>query len=122
MLVPRGPEGRFFGPQRPVRHVHPAPNHPTKGDGYDDAQPPYFKRASHLCADDRIDAVVRGTADVTRENVVQTLTANQSFYIPIGEKHRLANPGEEILEIIEVQTGELLSEDDIERFDDQYGR
>ncbi len=66
--------------------------------------------------------VVRGTAEVTCENVVQTLTANQSFYIPIGDKHRLTNPGEEILEIIEVQTGELLSEDDIERFDDHYGR
>jgi mannose-1-phosphate guanylyltransferase/mannose-6-phosphate isomerase len=50
------------------------------------------------------------------------MEANQSFYIPIGDKHRLANPGTEILEIIEVQTGELLSEDDIERFDDEYGR
>jgi len=66
--------------------------------------------------------VVRGIADVTCENVVQTLEANQSFYIPIGNKHRLANPGDTILEIIEVQTGELLSEDDIERFDDVYGR
>ncbi len=66
--------------------------------------------------------VVRGIADVTCENVVQTLEANQSFYIPIGNKHRLANPGDAILEIIEVQTGELLSEDDIERFDDVYGR
>jgi mannose-1-phosphate guanylyltransferase/mannose-6-phosphate isomerase len=66
--------------------------------------------------------VVRGIADVTCENVVQTLVANQSFYIPIGQMHRLSNPGETILEIIEVQTGELLSEDDIERFDDVYGR
>ena len=66
--------------------------------------------------------VVRGIADVTCENVVQTLEANQSFYIPIGNKHRLTNPGDTILEIIEVQTGELLSEDDIERFDDDYGR
>jgi len=66
--------------------------------------------------------VVRGVADVTCENVVQTLEANQSFYIPIGQMHRLSNPGETILEIIEVQTGELLSEDDIERFDDVYGR
>ena len=66
--------------------------------------------------------VVHGTADVTCENVVQTMVANQSFYIPIGHIHRLSNPGETILEIIEVQTGDLLSEDDIERFDDVYGR
>jgi mannose-1-phosphate guanylyltransferase/mannose-6-phosphate isomerase len=66
--------------------------------------------------------VVRGVAEITCENVVQTLEANQSFYIPIGDKHRLANPGDQILEIIEVQTGAVLSEDDIERFDDQYGR
>jgi mannose-1-phosphate guanylyltransferase/mannose-6-phosphate isomerase len=66
--------------------------------------------------------VVHGTADVTCENVVQTLVANQSFYIPIGQIHRLSNPGETLLEIIEVQTGDLLSEDDIERFDDVYGR
>mgnify|MGYP000465639076 CR=1 FL=1 len=62
--------------------------------------------------------VVRGTAEITCENVIQTLEANQSFYIPIGDKHRLSNPGQDILEIIEVQTGSLLSEDDIERFDD----
>ncbi len=66
--------------------------------------------------------VVRGIAEVTCENVIQTLEANQSVYIPIEAKHRLSNPGDEILEIIEVQTGELLSEDDIERFDDEYGR
>jgi len=66
--------------------------------------------------------VVRGVAEVTLENVVQTVEANQSIYISIGDKHRLANPGDQILEIIEVQTGAILSEDDIERFDDQYGR
>ncbi len=66
--------------------------------------------------------VVRGVAEVTLENVVQTVEPNQSIYIPIGHKHRLANPGDQVLEIIEVQTGALLSEDDIERFDDQYGR
>jgi mannose-1-phosphate guanylyltransferase/mannose-6-phosphate isomerase len=66
--------------------------------------------------------VVRGRAEITCENVVQTVEANQSFYIPIGDKHRLVNPGDSILEIIEVQTGSLLSEDDIERFDDAYGR
>jgi mannose-1-phosphate guanylyltransferase/mannose-6-phosphate isomerase len=66
--------------------------------------------------------VVRGTAEVVCENVEQHLEPNQSFYIPIGDMHRLANPGDEMLEIIEVQTGALLSEDDIERFDDEYGR
>jgi mannose-1-phosphate guanylyltransferase/mannose-6-phosphate isomerase len=66
--------------------------------------------------------VVRGTADVTCDNVVQSLVANQSFYIPIGSIHRLSNPGDDILEIIEVQTGAWLSEDDIERFEDNYGR
>ena len=66
--------------------------------------------------------VVRGVAEVTLENVVQTVEANQSIYISIGDKHRLANPGDQILEIIEVQTGAVLSEDDIERFDDEYGR
>ncbi|MDT8443948.1 MAG: mannose-1-phosphate guanylyltransferase/mannose-6-phosphate isomerase [Desulfuromonadales bacterium] len=66
--------------------------------------------------------VVRGTAEVTCENVTQILEANQSAYISIGARHRLSNPGDEVLEIIEVQTGRLLSEDDIERFEDQYGR
>ncbi|MDH3454044.1 MAG: mannose-1-phosphate guanylyltransferase/mannose-6-phosphate isomerase [Desulfuromonadales bacterium] len=66
--------------------------------------------------------VVRGSAEVTCENVILNLEPNQSAYIPIGAKHRLRNPGDTILEIIEVQTGELLLEDDIERFEDQYGR
>jgi len=66
--------------------------------------------------------VVRGIAEVTCENVIETLEANQSAYIPLRAKHRLHNPGEEMLEMIEVQTGALLSEDDIERFDDIYGR
>ena len=66
--------------------------------------------------------VVRGSALVVCGNVTQDLEPNQSVYIPIGEKHRLENPGQDILEIIEVQTGSLLSEDDIERFEDRYGR
>ena len=66
--------------------------------------------------------VVRGIAEVNCENVIQTLEANQSLYIPVGGMHRLANPGDQILEIIEVQTGSVLREDDIERFDDVYGR
>ena len=66
--------------------------------------------------------VVRGTARVTRDNDVFELFANQSAYIPIGAKHRLENPGAEMLELIEVQSGDYLGEDDIVRYEDQYGR
>ena len=66
--------------------------------------------------------VVRGTARVTRDNDVFELFANQSTYIPIGAKHRLENPGTEMLELIEVQSGDYLGEDDIVRYDDAYGR
>ena len=50
------------------------------------------------------------------------LSADQSTYIPLGVKHRLSNPGLEVLELIEVQSGSYLGEDDIIRFDDVYGR
>ncbi|MBI3301784.1 MAG: mannose-1-phosphate guanylyltransferase/mannose-6-phosphate isomerase [Deltaproteobacteria bacterium] len=66
--------------------------------------------------------VVRGVARVTNGEQDCLLQANQSTYIPQGTKHRLANPGVEPLEIIEVQTGPYLGEDDIVRFDDLYGR
>jgi mannose-1-phosphate guanylyltransferase / mannose-6-phosphate isomerase len=66
--------------------------------------------------------VVRGTARVTRNNDVFELFANQSTYIPIGAKHRLENPGAEVLELIEVQSGDYLGEDDIVRYEDVYGR
>lgn len=66
--------------------------------------------------------VVSGTALVTRGEEVMTLVANQSTYIPLGVKHRLENPGESDLELIEVQSGTYLGEDDIVRFDDIYGR
>ena len=66
--------------------------------------------------------VVKGVAEVTRGTKTFLLTENESTYIPIGETHRLRNPGKTELEIIEVQTGSYLSEDDIVRFDDQYGR
>lgn len=66
--------------------------------------------------------VVRGTARVTRDNDVFELHANQSTYIPLGAKHRLENPGEEVLELIEVQSGDYLGEDDIVRYEDVYGR
>ena len=67
-------------------------------------------------------ALITGVAEVVCGNVTEELEANQSHYIPIGEMHRLTNPGTELLEIIEVQTGATLSEEDIERFSDQYGR
>ena len=66
--------------------------------------------------------VVKGTAEVSCGDKTITLTENQSTYIPLGEIHRLSNPGTIPLEIIEVQSGGYLGEDDIERFDDTYGR
>ncbi len=66
--------------------------------------------------------VVSGTAEVTNGDKVILLTENQSTYIPLGQTHRLANPGKVPLEIIEVQSGSYLGEDDIVRFEDTYGR
>ena len=66
--------------------------------------------------------VVKGTAEITNGAKVILLTENQSTYIPLGEVHRLANPGTILLEIIEVQSGSYLGEDDIVRFEDHYGR
>jgi mannose-1-phosphate guanylyltransferase/mannose-6-phosphate isomerase len=66
--------------------------------------------------------VVSGTAEVTCDENVFLLTENQSTYIPIASVHRLRNPGKISLEIIEVQSGSYLGEDDIERFEDIYGR
>ena len=66
--------------------------------------------------------VVAGTARITRGEEVFLLEENQSTYIPIGMKHRIENPGTIMLEIIEVQSGSYLGEDDIVRFEDVYGR
>jgi mannose-1-phosphate guanylyltransferase/mannose-6-phosphate isomerase len=66
--------------------------------------------------------VVKGTAKVTNGENVFLLEENQSTYIPIGVKHRLENPGKTDLEMIEVQSGSYLGEDDIVRFEDTYGR
>jgi mannose-1-phosphate guanylyltransferase/mannose-6-phosphate isomerase len=66
--------------------------------------------------------VVSGTALVTKGSETFLLTENQSTYIPIGETHRLENPGKTDLEMIEVQSGSYLGEDDIVRFTDNYGR
>jgi mannose-1-phosphate guanylyltransferase/mannose-6-phosphate isomerase len=66
--------------------------------------------------------VVKGTAEVTNGDKTTRLAEDQSTYIPLGEVHRLANPGTTPLEIIEVQSGSYLGEDDIVRFEDHYGR
>lgn len=66
--------------------------------------------------------VVKGTAQVTNGDKVFLLGENESTYIPVGHVHRLSNPGKVPLEIIEVQSGSYLGEDDIVRFDDTYGR
>ena len=66
--------------------------------------------------------VVSGTAKVTRESETYLVKTNESTYIPVNLKHRLENPGDVPLQIIEVQNGDYVEEDDIERFDDIYGR
>jgi mannose-1-phosphate guanylyltransferase/mannose-6-phosphate isomerase len=66
--------------------------------------------------------VVKGVAEITNGDKVIILTENQSTFIPQGQRHRLANPGKTPLEIIEVQSGSYLGEDDIVRFEDTYGR
>jgi mannose-1-phosphate guanylyltransferase / mannose-6-phosphate isomerase len=75
----------------------------------------HYHRAEHWI-------VVKGTAEITNGSKVILLTENQSTYIPLGEIHRLVNPGTIPLEIIEVQSGSYLGEDDIQRFEDNYGR
>ena len=66
--------------------------------------------------------VVNGTAKVENDNSEYFLSENQSTYIPLGSKHRLSNPGKAQLLLIEIQSGTYLGEDDIERFEDNYGR
>jgi mannose-1-phosphate guanylyltransferase/mannose-6-phosphate isomerase len=66
--------------------------------------------------------VVRGTAEVTRGEETFILSENESTYLPLGITHRLSNPGRVPLELIEVQVGAYLGEDDIVRFEDVYGR
>jgi len=75
----------------------------------------HHRRAEHW-------VVVKGTAEITCGDKNLLLTENQSTYIPLGEVHRLANPGTIPLEVIEVQSGSYLGEDDIVRFEDTYGR
>ena len=63
-----------------------------------------------------------GTAEVTRDGEVATVRENESIYLPLGCIHRLENPGRIPVEIVEVQTGAYLEEDDIVRFEDDFGR
>ena len=66
--------------------------------------------------------VVSGTAQVYVDESINVITENQSIYIPLGSKHRLLNPGKIPLKLIEVQSGSYVGEDDIVRFEDNYGR
>lgn len=75
----------------------------------------HFHRSEHW-------VVVKGTAHVTKGDEMLTLSENESVYLPVGVIHALENPGKIMLEIIEVQTGSYLGEDDIVRFEDNYGR
>ena len=75
----------------------------------------HFHRSEHW-------VVVQGTAEVTVHDQVRTVHENKSIYIPIGSVHRLGNPGKIPLELIEVQVGSYVGEDDIVRLDDVYGR
>jgi len=75
----------------------------------------HFHRAEHWI-------VVKGTAEVTCGPDVKIVHENESIYLPIGSTHRLANPGKINLELIEVQTGSYLGEDDIVRLEDVYNR
>jgi mannose-1-phosphate guanylyltransferase / mannose-6-phosphate isomerase len=75
----------------------------------------HFHRSEHW-------VVVKGTAEITLGKDARTLHENESIYIPMGGVHRLANPGKIPLELIEVQVGSYLGEDDIVRLDDAYGR
>jgi mannose-1-phosphate guanylyltransferase len=66
--------------------------------------------------------VVKGTAKVTIDGVDSLVSENESVYIPIGAVHSLENPGKIPIELIEIQTGSYLGEDDIVRIEDRYGR
>jgi mannose-1-phosphate guanylyltransferase/mannose-6-phosphate isomerase len=66
--------------------------------------------------------VVEGTALITRDDQTFLLRENESTFIPIGTKHRLENPGKVPLKLIEVRSGTYIAEDDIIRFEDNYGR
>jgi mannose-1-phosphate guanylyltransferase/mannose-6-phosphate isomerase len=96
------------GPRFQIKHINVGPGETL-------SLQMHFHRSEHWI-------VVRGTAQVTVGERNFLLQENESTYIPAGEKHRLANPGKVPLELIEVQCGPYLGEDDIVRFEDSYGR
>ena len=108
----RGPWGSYEsiadGPRFQVKHIIVDPGETL-------SLQMHYHRSEHW-------VVVRGSAEVTVGDQVSILQENESTYIPAGTKHRLANPGKVPLELVEVQCGPYLGEDDIVRFDDQYGR
>lgn len=101
-------ETKDRGPRFQIKHILVAP-------GEQLSLQMHYHRSEHWI-------VVSGTAEVTVDGKVQLLQENQSTYIPAGGTHRLANPGKVPLELVEVQCGPYLGEDDIVRFDDEYGR
>lgn len=101
-------EGIAMGERFQVKHITVKP-------GASLSLQKHHHRAEHW-------VVVKGTATVNRGDDVLLLTEDQSTYIPLGVTHRLTNPGVIPLELIEVQTGSYLGEDDIVRFEDTYNR
>jgi len=101
-------EGIASGPRFQVKHIIVDPGETL-------SLQMHYHRSEHW-------VVVRGSAEVTVGDKVSILQENESTFIPAGTKHRLANPGKVPLELVEVQCGPYLGEDDILRFDDQYGR
>ncbi|MDN5864974.1 MAG: mannose-1-phosphate guanylyltransferase/mannose-6-phosphate isomerase [Gammaproteobacteria bacterium] len=101
-------EGMVSGERFQVKHICVKP-------GASLSLQKHHHRAEHW-------TIVCGTAEVTRGEEQFLLSEDQSTYIPIGTKHRLHNPGTIPLELVEVQTGSYLGEDDIVRYDDNYGR
>lgn len=97
-----------LGERYQVKRLHVKPGHKA-------SLQMHYHRSEHW-------VVVKGTAKVIVGDKQILLTENQSVYIPIGEKHSIENPGKTPLEVIEVQSGTYLGEDDIVRFEDTYGR
>ena len=87
----------------------------TVNPGHKLSLPYHHQRAEHW-------TVVQGVATVTVGEDIKQLKVNESVYIPLKEKHALANEGEELMQLIEVQGGDYLGEDDIVRLEDRYGR
>ena len=100
---------------RPQNKIHINPVILSGGSGASLSLQTHAKRAEHW-------VVVRGVAEITCGERTIILRENESTFIPLGERHRLSNPSAEPLEIIEVQSGAYLGEDDIIRIDDEYGR